>query len=334
VSAAHHKGLDMLVQRVQTELNLKPLTVNEGEEEETFAPPSESSAIRVAIVGKPNAGKSSLVNKILGEDRLITSPIAGTTRDPIDVQFSADGTDYVFVDTAGLRKRAKIDASSLEHLSTMRTLRALARCDVAVLVIDATEGPPSEQDQKIAGLIHERGRGLVIVVNKWDALEKDHRTVKDFERAVYEQLKFATYAPIVFTSALTGRRCQAVLEKVKEVFAARRVRLRTSELNRILNRAFELNAPPSYHGEPIRLYFATQVACEPPTFILFVNHPKRINFSYLRYIRNVIRDHEPFTGVDIRLSLRKRISKENRGARPDNTEHEEVEPALDDLVDE
>jgi GTP-binding protein len=331
ISAAHHQGLDELVELIQKNLGLAAL--GPEEDEETFKPASNENSIRVAVVGRPNAGKSSLVNKILGQDRLITSPIAGTTRDPIDVTLSQNGTDYVFVDTAGLRKKTKVDYASLEYQSTMRTLRVLARCDVAVLVVDATLGPPSEQDQKIVGLIHERGRGLVIVVNKWDAVEKDHKTVKDFERAVHEQLKFATYAPIVFVSALTGRRCPAVLDKVKEVFEARRVRMKTSELNQVLNRAFALNAPPAYHGEPIRMYFATQVACEPPTFILFVNHPKRINFSYLRYIKNVIRDHTPFTGVDIRLNLRKRISKDTRSRSPQENEAEEPQ-LLDGSDDE
>ncbi|MBX7144718.1 MAG: ribosome biogenesis GTPase Der [Oligoflexia bacterium] len=324
VSAAHNIGIEEVVAEARTRLGLPP-----PKDEETVEAPSEDHPIRVAVVGRPNVGKSSLVNRLVGEERLATASEAGTTRDSIDVAFRYADQDYVLVDTAGMRRKARIDDDSVEEMSNMRTLRALARCDVAVVVIDATEGIPTEQDCRIAGLIHERGRGMVIVVNKWDAVEKDHRTVKDFERAVYGAFKFAAYAPIVFVSALTGRRCTAVFDKVKEVYEARRVRVKTSDLNRVLARAFEHNSPPGYHGEPVKLFFATQTACEPPSIVLFVNHPKRINFSYQRYLKNILREHFSFLGVDIRLVLRKRTSKSHRGHSPEDSEPDSTEAAVE-----
>jgi GTP-binding protein len=303
MSAAHHQGLRELIEKIERALVSQDIQL--PTEREDHVP-----AIRVAIVGKPNVGKSTLVNRILGEDRLVTSAIAGTTRDSIDVQVKRDGRDFLFCDTAGLRKRARVEDASVERYSALRTLRAIAGCDVGVLVIDATEGIPTEQDTKIGGVIHERGKGFVIVVNKWDLVEKDHRTVKAFTDAIYEQFKFARYAPILFVSGLTGRRCPSILETVAAVYDSRRLRIKTSELNRVLQAAFERRPPPVYRGNPIKLQFGVQVAIEPPTFVLFLNHPTRIGFGYERYIRNALRETYPFVGVDLKLQLRKKSEKE------------------------
>lgn len=303
ISAAHHQGVRELVDQIEKSLHAS----------EVRAPteaPAADEALRVAIIGKPNVGKSTLINRILGEPRLVTSDVAGTTRDSIDVRVRREGRDFVFVDTAGLRKRAKVQDSTVERYSTLRTLRSIAGCDVGVLVVDATQGIPTEQDTKIGGIIHERGKGLVIVVNKWDLVEKDHRSVHDFTAAIREQFKFAKYAPILFVSALTGRRCPSVLETVAEVYDARRYRVKTSDLNRTLQAAFQRRPPPVYRGQPIKLQFAVQAGVEPPTFVLFVNHPGKLGFGYERYIKNSLRDAFPFPGVDLKLNFRKKSLRE------------------------
>jgi GTPase len=301
ISAAHKVGLSEIVEAVDEEFKEFQKNTDPFEKDET---------IRVAIVGKPNVGKSTLVNKLVGAERVVTSEIAGTTRDSIDVSIVREGQHYTFVDTAGLRKKARIDDHTVERYSNLRALRSLVQCDVAVLVLDATEGIPSMQDAKIGGLIHERGRSFVIVVNKWDAIEKDHRTVKAYEDAVYEVFKFARYAPIVFLSAATGKRCPALLTAIKEVYEASKIRIQTSELNRVLKVAFERRPPPVYRGEPIKFFFGTQVDAAPPTFVLFLNHPTRINFAYQRYIKNQLRETYPFPGNDIKIHLRKRRDRE------------------------
>lgn len=312
VSAAHNRGIKELMIEVAQALNVTPALPVEGEETPEPAPEVREEIIRVALVGKPNVGKSSLLNRIFGEDRAVTSDLPGTTTDSVDVTVTRDGQKYQFVDTAGLRKKARVDDGSVEQFSNVRTLRALARCDVAVLVLDAMEGGVSEQDTKIAGLIHERGRGLIIVVNKWDAIEKDHRTVHEFTEIIRGGLKFAQYAPVLFVSALSGRRCPSILDTVQEVYKGSQLRIQTSDINRILSRAFSSKPPPVYHGEPIKLYFATQIGTSPPTFVLFVNHPKKVNFSYERYLKNCIRDHYPLPGLDIKIIFKKRTSKEDR----------------------
>jgi GTPase len=303
VSAAHNKGIHQLLDTIRTKLNLDQLASSED-----AAPPPD--LIRVAIVGKPNAGKSTFINKLLGESRLVTSELAGTTRDTIDVELVREGQRYVIVDTAGLRKKTKIGQGSLEKHSSLHALRALAACDVAVLMLDATLGPPTDQDTKIARLIHDRGRGLVIAVNKWDALEKDHRSAKEFKDRLFEEFKFAQYAPLLFVSAETGKRCPHVLRKVKDVHLAGQTRIQTSDLNRLLARAFEVKPPPVYRGEPAKLFFATQIDVAPPTFLLFVNQPEKVNLTYQRYLKNSIRKEYPFEGTELRLLFRKRTQKE------------------------
>lgn len=308
LSAAHQVGVSELIRQIEAFLVEHNLAV------ETPAR-AEKKPIYVAIVGRPNVGKSTLTNRIIGEDRQIVSELAGTTRDSIDIELTREGQQFVLTDTAGLRKKARVDDLTVERYSNLRSLRSLIRSDVAVLVLDATDGAPGEQDSKLAGLVHERGRGFVIVVNKWDAIEKDHRTVKAFEQTVKGVLKFAPYAPILYVSALTGKRCPGILEKVREVYETSHIRIQTSELNKAVKRAFDRRPPPVYRGEPIKFYFATQVDSAPPTFVLFVNHPRKINFSYERYIKNQIREDFPFEGSDIRIIWRKRENKEPRDGK-------------------
>jgi GTP-binding protein len=302
VSAAHKRGLEELVAALTLKLDLK--------EEEPGA--ETSAAIRVAILGRPNVGKSSLVNRLLGQERVVASDLPGTTRDAIHSEMLYEGQRYIFIDTAGLRRKARVQAESAERYSNLRAVRAMGDADVAVLVLDATEGAPSDQDLSIAELIHERGRGLVLVVNKWDAIAKDHRTVKAYKDAIYEQLKFVRYAPIIFTSAISGKRCVNVLQAVKEVYDQSRKRVTTGELNRVLSRAFQASPPPVWRGEPVKLFFATQVDVGPPTFVLFLNYPAGLPSSYLRYLKTVLRDNFEFKGCDLKLRLKKRTSKAQR----------------------
>jgi GTP-binding protein len=302
VSAAHRIGIQQLIATIREHLNIR-----EEDQFEEREPLKE--AIRVAILGKPNVGKSTLVNTLVGEARVVASPIPGTTRDNIDVTVKRDGHTFVVVDTAGLRKKNKVDPESAERYGNLRSLKALVQCDVAVLMLDATAGLPTEQDARIAGLIHERGKSLIIVVNKWDAVEKDHTTVKAYTDMVHEVFKFARYAPIVFASALTGRRCPSILDTVLEVHQAANMRIATSDLNRLLDRAFTEKPPPVYRGHPVKLFFAVQASVSPPTIVLFMNFPKRINYGYERYLKNQIREVYPFPGNDIKFQLKKRSEK-------------------------
>lgn len=302
VSAAHNLGTHKIIDAVKEQLNLEELSSVEVAE----------SVIRIGIVGKPNVGKSTLVNKLLGEERVIASTIAGTTRDSIDIQLKRDGQEFLIVDTAGLRKKARIKDGTVERFSNLRTLRALAQSDVAVLLIDASAGFPTEQDAKIAGLIHERGIPLLIVVNKWDAVEKDHKSAREYTLEVRDVFKFARYAPVIFVSALTGKRCPSILKKAKELYEISQTRISTAEVNKIFERAFATKPPPVYRGEPIKLFFSTQVGVAPPSFVLFLNHPKKLPISYIRYLKNTLRKQYPFEGSEIKLSMRKRTSKANR----------------------
>jgi GTP-binding protein len=271
--------------------------------------------INIAIIGKPNVGKSTFVNRLLGEERLITSPIAGTTRDSITCDLIRNGQKFQIVDTAGLRKKAGVKENTVERFSNIRTLRSLAQSDVAVFLLDASEGIPTEQDARIVGLAHEKGKSLVIVVNKWDLIEKDPRIAEEYRHAIRMTFKFAAYAPVIFVSALTGLRCLSVFDEVKMVHAAARVRLTTGQVNKLFTDAFNSKPPPVYRGIPIKLLYATQVAANPPTFAVFVNHPERLRFNYERYLKNTVRRHYPFPGSDVRILFRRRSRITNQRRR-------------------
>jgi GTP-binding protein len=276
----------------------------------------DTGTINIAIIGKPNVGKSTFVNALLGEERMITSPIAGTTRDSIKSSLVRNGRTFEIVDTAGLRKKAGVQENTVERFSNIRTLRSLAQSDVAVFLLDAAEGIPTEQDARIVGLAHEKGKSLVIVVNKWDLIEKDPRVAESYRRAIRSVFKFAAYAPVVFVSARTGLRCLAVLDTVEEVHRASTKRLSTAEVNKLFSDAFAQKPPPVYRGQPIKLLYATQVATRPPTFAVFVNHPDRLKFNYERYLKNTVRKAIEFPGNDVRILFRRRsgITNDRRRA--------------------
>lgn len=269
----------------------------------------EDGAISVAVVGKPNVGKSSLVNRILGEERVMVSDIAGTTRDAIDTRFKKDDDEFIIIDTAGIRKKKAIEYQSLERFSVVRSLAAIDRCDVAVLVIDAKEGV-SEQDSKIAGYIDEKGKAAVIVINKWDAVEKDTGTLEKYTKEVREKLKFMLYAPVVFISALTGQRVDRILKTVKSVYEQASRRVTTGLLNDILSDAQNALQPPATSGRRLRIYYATQQSVMPPTFVFFVNDESLMHFSYERYLENHFRKSFGFEGTPLRFILRERQNKE------------------------
>jgi len=260
--------------------------------------------IRISIIGRPNVGKSSLTNAILGEERVIVSEIAGTTRDAIDTPFERDGQPYVLVDTAGMRKRGKVYETT-EKYSVMRAMKAIEDSDVVLVVLNGEEGI-IEQDKKIAGYAHEAGRAIIIVVNKWDAVEKDDKTMKRFTDEIREEFKFLDYAPILFVSAKTKQRVHTILPKVNEVAEAHAMRVSTSTLNELINEATIMAPPPSDKGKRLKINYATQAAVKPPTFILFVNDPELMHFSYERYIENKIREAFIFEGTPIRILTRKK----------------------------
>jgi len=269
---------------------------SEGQEEE--------ERIRVAIVGKPNAGKSSLINKILGEERLIVSNIPGTTRDAIDTYLTRDNKDYVFIDTAGLRRKSKIK-ENIERYSMLRTISAVERSDVCVLLIDAEEGI-TEQDTKIAGIAHESGRAAIIAVNKWDKIEKDDKTMREFTKTLEMELKYMAYAPKLFISALTGQRVHKLFELIYATYQNHALRVGTGVLNDVIIEATAMHSPPTDKGKPLRIYYATQVSVKPPTFVLFVNDKKLMHFSYTRYLENKIREAFGFDGTPIHFITRER----------------------------
>ena len=270
----------------------------------------EDGAIQIAVVGKPNVGKSSLVNRILGEERVMVSDIAGTTRDAIDTRFTdADGQDYVIIDTAGIRRKRAIEYQSLERFSIVRALAAIDRCDVALVLIDATQGV-TEQDSKIAGYVDEQGKAAVIVVNKWDAVEKDTGTMNEFVREIRENLKFMAYAPVVFISALTGQRVNKVLEAVRGAYAEATRRVTTGLLNDILADAQAALQPPATSGRRLKIYYATQQAVQPPTFVMFVNDQTLMHFSYERYLEGQFRKAFGFDGTPLKFILRERKKEE------------------------
>ncbi len=297
ISAASRLGLGELLDAVSSHFDASQL-----EEDDDDRP-------RIAIVGKPNVGKSSIINKLTGENRVIVSDVAGTTRDAVDTTIVHGGQEYVFIDTAGLRRKNKIK-EELERYSIIRTVSAVERADIVVLVIDATEGV-TEQDAKIAGIAHDRGKGMIIAVNKWDALEKNDKTIYEFTRKIRETLAYMPYAETVFISAKTGQRLNKLYEMIDAVRENQNLRVATGVLNEIMTEAVALQQPPSDKGKRLKLYYITQVAVKPPTFVIFVNDKELMHFSYTRYIENKIREAFGFRGTSLRFIIRERSGKEN-----------------------
>ncbi|HZK33242.1 MAG TPA: ribosome biogenesis GTPase Der [Tissierellaceae bacterium] len=264
----------------------------------------DEDIIKVSIIGKPNVGKSSLINNILGEERVIVTDIPGTTRDAIDSYVDFDDERYIFIDTAGLRRKRKI-YENIERYSVVRTLSAIDRSNICVLIIDATEGV-TEQDTKIAGYAHDNGKAIIIAVNKWDLIDKDNKTHDQFVKEIRDTLGFILYAPIVFISALTGQRVKNLLEVIKVVNNNYNLRIRTGVLNDIINEAVLMNQPPSDKGVRSKIYYGTQVSVRPPKFVIFVSHKELIHFSYVRYLENQVRSHFGFSGVPIQFEFREK----------------------------
>ena len=292
ISAASMLGLGDMLDKVA-----EYFPNQDVEEEEDDIP-------KIAVVGKPNVGKSSLINKILGEDRVIVSDIAGTTRDAIDTKVVYKGKEYTFIDTAGLRRKNKIK-EELERYSIIRTVTAVERADVVVMMIDATEGV-TEQDAKIAGIAHDRGKGVVIAVNKWDAIEKNDKTIYKFTNKVRETLSYMPYAEIMFISAHTGQRIPKLFETIDMVLENQTLRIQTGVLNEIITEATALQQPPSDKGKRLKIFYTTQVSVKPPTFVIFVNDKELMHFSYVRYLENKIREAFGFKGTSLKFIIRER----------------------------
>lgn len=297
VSAASRLGIGDLLDEVTKHFNTDQMD------------DAEDDRPRVAIIGKPNVGKSSIINKLLGENRVIVSNIAGTTRDAVDTEVVFNGTEYIFIDTAGLRRKSKIK-EDLERYSIIRTVSAVERADVVILVIDATEGV-TEQDAKIAGIAHDRGKGMIVAVNKWDAIEKNDKTIYEFTRKVQDTLSFMQYAEMIFISAVTGQRLNKMFELIDMVRENQNLRVATGVLNEIMTEAVALQQPPSDKGKRLKLYYMTQVAVKPPTFVIFVNDKELMHFSYVRYLENRIRDSFGFRGTALKFIVRERSGKED-----------------------
>lgn len=271
---------------------------------DTSAEEEEDERPRIAIIGRPNAGKSSIINKLLGEERVIVSDIAGTTRDAIDTEVRRNGHEYVFIDTAGLRRKSKIK-EDIERYSIIRTVSAVERCDVAILVIDASEGV-TEQDAKIAGIAHERGKGMIIAVNKWDLIEKNDKTIYRFTEDIRDVLSFMPYAEMMFISAKTGQRLPKLFETIDAVIENHALRIATGVLNEIVSEAVAMQQPPTDKGKRLKIYYVTQVSVKPPTFVIFVNDKELMHFSYTRYLENRIRDTFGFRGTPLKFIIRER----------------------------
>ena len=296
ISAASRLGLGDLLDEV-----VKYFPEHDGEDEEDDRP-------RIAIVGKPNVGKSSIVNRLLGENRVIVSDVAGTTRDAIDTEIVYNGTEYVFIDTAGLRRKNKIK-EELERYSIIRTVTAVERADVVLGVIVATEGV-TEQDAKIAGIAHERGKGVIVVVNKWDAIEKNDKTIYEYTKQIKNTLSYMPYAEYIFISAATGLRVNKLYELIDMVRENQNLRVATGVLNEILSEAVALQQPPSDKGKRLKIYYMTQVSVKPPTFVVFVNDKELMHFSYTRYLENKVREAFGFRGTSLKFIIRERKEKD------------------------
>ena len=268
----------------------------------------DDERIKVAIIGKPNAGKSSLINKILGEERLIVSDIAGTTRDAIDTEFENKYGKYTFIDTAGIRRKNKI-YEDIEEYSVIKAKNAIDKANVCVIVIDAKEGV-TEQDEKIAGLAHEAGKGVIIAVNKWDLIEKDSYTFDSYKKHVYDKLAYLKYAPVLFMSVLTGKRVNNIFEVINSVNGSNNLRIPTGVLNEVISEAIAITQPPSDKGRRLKVYYATQVSTRPPTFVIFVNSKPLMHFSYVRYLENHLRKHFEFKGTPIHMIIREKSKKD------------------------
>jgi GTP-binding protein len=296
ISALHGTGignlLDLLFEALQELIH-----VSEDETEDEFA-------VNIAIVGRPNVGKSSLLNKLLGEERVIVSPIPGTTRDAIDTTLTYHGEKIRLIDTAGIRRRGKIEPG-VEKYSVLRTLKAIERADVVTLLIDATEGV-SAQDTHIAGMILDKMKSVIVIVNKWDAIQKDTETMHNFTQHVRSELNFLDYVPILFTSAKTGQRVGQVIPTALQIQEERLRRIPTSEINRVIRDALNAHAPPSKAGKRLKIYYGSQVRTDPPTFLFHVNDPRLVHFSYMRFLENRIRSKFGFIGTPLRLSFRQR----------------------------
>ena len=297
ISAANALGIGDVLDAIYEKFPEK----REGEDED--------NRIKVAVIGKPNVGKSSLINKILGENRTIVSSIAGTTRDAIDTEYENEYGKYVLIDTAGIRRKSKV-TESIEKFSIMRTLLAIERADVCLMMIDALEGV-TEQDAKIAGEAHEAGKGVIIVVNKWDEYEKETGTLEKYKKEVYDKLSYLSYAPVIFISAKTGQRVDKLFTMINNVAKQNSMRIPTSVLNQVINEAIALVQPPTDKGKRLKILYATQVATKPPTFVIFVNNKELFHFSYERYLVNQIRKEFGLEGTPIRVIAREKSDKEN-----------------------
>ncbi|MBS3947785.1 MAG: ribosome biogenesis GTPase Der [Dethiobacter sp.] len=295
VSGAHGLGTGDLLDKIVAHLPVAEIS-------------SEDDDLRIAVIGRPNVGKSSLVNKLAGAERVIVSDVPGTTRDAIDLLIERDGRRYRIVDTAGIRKKSKI-AENVEYYSVLRAIRAAEDADVVLVLLDAVAGV-TEQDKHIAGIAHEAGRALVLVVNKWDSVEKDEKTMDEFRRKIRDELAYLSYAPILFISALTGQRVQRVFVLADYVAEQHALRISTAKLNELLADAMAVTPPPSKKGRQLKIFYMTQIKVKPPTFVVFVNDPELVHFSYLRFLENKLRETYGFEGTPLRLLLRRRTRKE------------------------
>ena len=296
VSASNAQGIGDVLDKVYENL---PKDINEDEDNER---------IKVAVIGKPNVGKSSLINKILGENRNIVSDIAGTTRDAIDSYYENENGKYILIDTAGIRRKSKV-TEKIEKYSVLRSLFAIERADVCLMLIDANEGV-TEQDAKIAGEAHEAGKGIIIVVNKWDEYEKDTGTLEKYKKAIYEKVSYLSYAPIIFISAKTGQRVDKLFGLINHVAEQNAKRITTSQLNQVINEAIAIVQPPSDKGKKLKIFYGTQASTKPPTFVIFVNKKELFHFSYERYLVNQIRKEFGLEGTPIRIIVREKLEKD------------------------